>query len=150
MYCYATQETVMKIVQPILVEEGLDESISTYIFFIGHPLATQVMLTCAENYIKTDRGVENRNLANLYNLSIEVIPNEYGLPIFGDTLKAKLILPEDFSKIELHPSLSHDNIISATIECAIKNASIFDSIKHLEIEIVGELLYAKFARVYEL
>jgi hypothetical protein len=147
-HCYSTRETVLKIIQPILIEEGLEESISTYVYFIGHPLASQVELTCAENYIQTESAVENRNIANVYKLKIEVIQNDYGLPIFGDTLRAKLILPEDFSHNKLQPSLSHDELISATIECALKNATIFESINYLELEIIGEPKYFKFSKVY--
>jgi hypothetical protein len=146
--CYSTRETVLKIVQPILIEEGLEESISTYVYFIGHPLASQVELTCSENYIQTECGVENRNIANIYKLKIEVIYNDYGLPIFGDTLRAKLILPEDFSQNKLHPSLSHDELISATIECAMKNATIYESVNYMELEIIGKPEYSKFSRVY--
>ena len=146
--CLATRETVLKVYQPILIEEGVEESISTYVYYIGHPLALHVQLTCAENYIYTQNGVQDRNIAHIYNLKIEVEHNEYGLPTFGDTLRATLILPEDFSQTELKSSLMHEQLITATIACALKNATSFDAVNYLEVSITGESIYQKFSKVY--
>ena len=148
--CYSSQETMLKVNQPILIAGYLKESMSTYVYVIGGPpLSLLVELTCAENYIQTETKVVNRNLANIYNLKIEVMYNEYGWPSFGDTLKAKLILPEDFTQTKLHPDLIHDELISATIECAFKNATFSESINYMDLQIIGEAEYLKYAKVYE-
>jgi len=148
--CYSSHETMIKVSQPILIEGYIKESVSTYLYYIDvPPMALQVKLTCAENYIKTESMVVNRNLANIYNLKIDVIYNEYGLPFFGDTLKAKLILPENFSQSELKPDITHEGLISATINCALKNAISSKSINYLDLKVVGEKVYLKYAKVYE-
>jgi len=146
--CLATRETVLKVYQPILIEEGVEKSISTYVYYIGHPLALQVELTCVQNYIFTQSGVQDRNIAHIYNLKIEVEHNEYGLPTFGDTLRATLILPDDFSQAKLDPALPHEQLITATIACALKNATSFDSVNYMDLSINGESLYQKFSKVY--
>ena len=146
--CLATRETVLKVYQPILIEDGVEESISTYVYYIGHPLALHVKLTCAENYIYTQNGVQDRNIAHIYNLKIEVEHNEYGLPTFGDTLRATLILPENFSRIELKSALKHEQLITATIACALKNATSFSAVNYMQVSIIGEPVYHKFSKVY--
>ena len=147
---FSTRETVLKVYQPILVEEGLEESVSTYLQYIGHPLPSLLMLTCASNHIETQDGVRNRNIANLCNLELDLVNNEFGLPIFIDTVKIKLKIPPDFGSNKDYPNLNPDNLILITIECVKKNARSFNSIKYLDVEIIGEAKYQKFSKLYEL
>ena len=146
---YSTQETIFKVYQPILIENGLRESITTYVYFTGFPIGTHVELTVKENYIQTDSGVQNRNVASKYKIEIEVIQNEFGLPLFEDTVKIHLNVPDNFSKLKLEYSADHEEVILKIIECALKNATSYDSVKYLQVEILGDSSYAHLSKVYK-
>jgi hypothetical protein len=145
----AAQETIFKVYQPILIENGLRESITTYVYFTGFPIGTHVELTVKENYIQTDSGVENRNIASRYNFEIEVIQNEFGLPLFEDTVKINLHVPDNFSKVELEYSADHEEVVLKIIECALKNATSYDSVNYLQVEIFGDSIYSHLSKVYK-
>jgi hypothetical protein len=148
---YATQEIVLKIVQPILTENGIQESISTYVYFINYRVSAKISLTCEENYIKTESTVGNRNIANICGLKIKFSRiTEWGYPVFGDTVKADLIIPNE-KDISLNDyGVSFEDIINATIKCMIKNAAAFNFLNYLDLNVVGESKYLKFSKVYKL
>jgi len=146
---YSTQETIFKVYQPILIENGLRESITTYVYFTGFPIGTHVELTVKENYIQTDSGVQNRNVASKYKIEIEVIQNEFGLPLFEDTVKINLHVPENFSKVELEYSVDHEEVVLKIIECALKNVTTYDSVNCLQVEILGDSSYSHLSKVYK-
>ena len=67
MCSYAARETIIQVMQPNVIEEGIESSISTYIKYLGYPVGSAVSLTCSANEIQTESGAENRNIANIFN-----------------------------------------------------------------------------------
>ena len=142
---FASHETIIQVVQPVVLEEGIDKIIYTYIYYANYISDLRVKLTCEENYIKTDKGVMNRNIANIFNLKI----NFSGLPVFGDTLKAELLLPKEES-IPSKYNITFEEVINATIECMIKNTASDRGLNYLDLKVIGDLKYINFSKVYKL
>jgi hypothetical protein len=144
---YATGETIIQVMQPNVTEEGIESSISTYIHCIGYPIGYSVGLTCLANNIQTENSTENRNIANIFNLKVKLIYNDYST--FGDTLKAALIIPDKITSPEKYNEYTVDEIISATIECMLYNAFAYDSIYYFDLRIVGDSKYLKLSKIYK-
>lgn len=142
---HASHEMIIQVVQPVVIEEGIRKINYPYIYYGNFIADLKVRLTCEQNFIKTESGVENRNLASILNFKIKII----GEP-FGDTLKTELTLPKEENVILNNPNITFEEVINATIECMIENASKNPNYKIIKIKVIGEKKYIKYSKEYKL
>jgi hypothetical protein len=145
---YATRETIIQVVQPNVIEESIEESTSTYIYYIGYPFGYSVGLTCAANQIQTQSKVENRNIANIFGLESKLNYDEHALN--SDTLGVDLIIPETVIPPDRYKHHTLDEVIKSTINCLILNASSYDRIKYLDLKIKGDLKFSGLSKIIKL
>jgi hypothetical protein len=145
---YATQETVIQVVQPIYTANGITESVSTYVLYMNWPGDAKVSLTCAENRVKTESEFENRNLANIFGLSAEIFYEPNSSLANLEVLKIKITISEKEQVIERYKQLQIDEVIQATVNCLIKNISSFQKIKSVEIMFDANSKFSKYSKVY--
>ena len=130
---YASHEMIIQVVQPVVRErEIMDELIYTYIRYGNYISDLRVKLTCEENFIKTESGVVNRNIANIFGLKINFI----GFPVYVDTLKAELILPEEETLPLDDYFITLEQVIDGTIQCMIKNAAVDRNLNYLDLKVL--------------
>ncbi len=140
--CYATQEVLIEVSQPNIHENGIAKTRSTYSRSIGHPGASYLILTFAENSISRYSSFQNKNLANLYKLDIKILLNSFS---YG-TIEAELILPENIEELEQKYGYSMTEVLNLSIDCLVENANVFYS--DLDLKIDGDPKYSKFEKVY--
>ena len=145
--CYATSETIIQVMQPNVVEEGIESSVSTYIRFIGYPVGYSVRLTCTANKILTESGAENRNIANIFNLEVKQIQDEGN--IFSDTLIVEMTIPENINPPEKYQDYTLDEVVYSTIKCVLYNAFTYKSIKFVDLRVVGNSKFIKLSKIYK-
>jgi hypothetical protein len=138
---FATQEMIMQIAQPNFTENGIVESSTTYLKMANYTAGFRLLLTVEENYIKVSGKVENRNLANIFNLNVKTI----GDPSYSDTIVAKLIIPDTFNVPSRYKDFRVDDVIKATVNCLVKN-SIYH--EHLDLKISGNRKFSKYEKLY--
>lgn len=145
---YATTEIVIQVVQPNVVEEGIFESTSTYIYFIGYPIGFSVGLTCSANQVQTQTKAENRNIANIFGLKSKLNYDRHNLT--RDTLCVDLIIPETVNPPNRYKEHTLDTVVKATIKCLILNASSYNRIRYLDINIIGAKKYSELSKIVDL
>jgi hypothetical protein len=88
---------------------------------LGHPGAAYLTLTFAKSNIEDENGIHNRNLANLYNLKLNILSQSY----INNTIDVELEIPHNIGEIEKKYGHSMKNVLNETINCLIENASNF-------------------------
>jgi len=148
VYSYATQETLIEIAQPIYTENGIAESITTYVLYINWTGDAKVYLTFEENRIKDDIGFKNRNLANIFGLNAKIIYDpEFSLANL-ERLKIRITISDSVNVDERYKGIELEEVIEATIKCLKKNLSSISKIKSIELIFDPESAYAKFSKVH--
>ena len=146
--CLSTQETILKVYQPILTENGIKISVTTYVKYLVFPAGTHIMLTCAENQILVEDQPKNKNCANIYDLKVELFQNNHGFEMFGDTLKAKLVIPDYFLEKARDQSIDANELVQTTIECLKMNAFSYSFVKYFYLEVVGSEKFKEYSNLY--
>lgn len=150
----ATLEGLYRIHQPVVTYDGGIQMETVAFALYCDPHATPGMLVglaLAQNRISTSRGFENRNIASLAGLRMQIVspggaktaPDPSAL-LFGDTLKVVLEVPApESSFVGVEPMLSaYRSSLSAIAEsardCMIENAHMESPrIRHLGIKVRG-------------
>ena len=145
---YATRETIIQVIQPNVIEEGIEASTSTYIYYIGYPFGYSVGLTCSANQIQTQAEAENRNIANIFGLKSKLSYNKHGLT--SDTLTVNLTIPETVNPPDKYKHHTLDEVIKSTIKCLILNTSSYDRIKYLDLNVIGDSKYSGLSEIFKL
>ena len=138
---FATQDMIMQIAQPNFTENGIVESGTTYLKMTNYTAGYRLLLTVEENYIKVPGKIENRNLANIFNLKVKTLGN----PIQSDTIVAELIIPDTFNVPSRYKDIRADDVVKATVNCLVKN-SIFH--EHLDLKISGNRKFSEYEKLY--
>lgn len=144
-FSYATRETIIQVIQPNIIEEGIEYSTSTYIYFIGFPIGYSVRLTCEANSIVTQSGTANRNIASIFGLDVELKYDTYDL--ISDTLETILIIPDTIQVPPKYKHISVEEVVNSTIKCLILNAASYDRLKYLDLKISGNSKYSKLSKI---
>jgi hypothetical protein len=131
----------MQIAQPNITENGIVESRTTYLKMANYTAGYRLLLTVEENYIKVCGKIENRNLANIFNLKVKTL----GDPSYCDTIVAQLIIPDTFNVPSRYKDFRVDEVVKATVNCLVKN-SIYH--EHLDLKILGNGKFSKYEKLY--
>jgi hypothetical protein len=144
----STKHTILKVYQPILTANGIEISITTYLKYLGFPAGTHVMLTCAENMVFVEDQPVNSNCANIYDFKIELILNNHGFEMFGDTLKARLVIPDNFQERIIDQPINVNELVKTTVECLKLNAFSYSFINFLYLEVAGSYKFEEYSNLY--
>ena len=68
--------------------------------------------------------------------------------MFGDTLKAKLVIPENFQERILDQPIEADDLVKTTVECLKLNAFSYSYINFLYLEVVGSERFEEYSNLY--
>ena len=134
--------------QPIFTPNSIWVSPVTVVTFnSGDVGVSAVLATCDSNLVATDYGPNQRNVAFVEGLRVEVTFNSgREPPLFGDTLRVTLRGTETSGALE---DFSFATIVAATVECIKTNAALSPAIKFVALRLEDKALNKRFGGVFK-
>jgi hypothetical protein len=152
----ASEEWPVTVYQPLVLLDGeLALRQVTYISYMSEP-GLELAFTCRVSQIQTDSGLENRNAASLFGMSVTVNCNPRN-PIgseacrYGDTLRVVLNLPStppDTLARDL--GIPVDTALVATLECLAANVRRWPGLRFLSVTVAGRPELARYGRTWNI
>ena len=144
---YGSELSAVEVLQPINIDNFIELSRVTVLTYNSDDRGVlSVVATCDSSHVMNDYRPEQRNVAFVAGLRVEVTSTGNAPPsLFGDTLRVVL----DATKL---PSQVGDwddtTILAATVQCILVNAAQSPAIKFVALRVDGARRYREYGGVY--